>query len=77
MNQQTIYYVFRRSDGEFMGSGYTLYDDATYGGTTVAYPELPDGTKAYWNGTDAWVVPEPEPEPEPEPIPMKTPLPEA
>ena len=53
-----IYYVYRRSDGMFMGSGITLFDDDTYGSTNVQSPTMEDGQMAKWDGC-SWVIQQP------------------
>lgn len=50
-----VYYVFRKSDGLYMGNGITFFDDATYGCTTTPTPPMVDGQEAAWDGS-AWVI---------------------
>lgn len=52
----TIWYVFRREDGAFSGSGTVHYDDETYGSTeTAPPPHDPETAAAVWNG-ESWSV---------------------
>jgi len=50
-----VYYVFRKSDGLYMGNGITFFDDDLYGCTLTPTPPLDDGQAVRWDG-GAWVI---------------------
>jgi len=51
-----IYYVFRKSDGLYMGNGITHFDDDTYGSTVEPVCGLEDGQTAAWDGSKWEIV---------------------
>ena len=55
---KTIYYVFEKATGYFMGSGITYFDDDIYGCTEVPNPDFDFFTQnCIWNGTEWTIVP--------------------
>lgn len=58
MTLDTIYYVFEKSTGEFMGSGTPYFDDEVYGCTTVeSLLYNPDVDTLIWDGSKWNAVP--------------------
>lgn len=56
--EQPIWYVFRREDGVYMGSGTPYHSDSMYDCTLVACPEYdPDTEIPVWDSeTETWAL---------------------
>lgn len=52
---ETIYYVYRKTDGRYMGHGITFFDDAVHGSTTEPVPDMEESQTATWDG-ERWVI---------------------
>ena len=53
-----IYYVYRKDNGEYAGSGTPQIENETHASTTVAIPEYDSETQSVsWNGKK-WVISE-------------------
>jgi hypothetical protein len=48
----TIYYIYRKDNGEYAGSGTPKIDNETHGNTTIAHPEydFENNEIPYWDG---------------------------
>lgn len=53
--QNSIYYVYEKATGKFMGSGTPFFDDEIYGCTEIPCPEYPESESATWDG-EKWVI---------------------
>jgi hypothetical protein len=51
----TIYYIYRKDNGEYAGSGTPKIENEEYGNTTVLVPAYEEDEMAYWNG-EKWEV---------------------
>jgi len=51
----TIYYIYRKDNGEYAGSGTPKIDNKEYGNTTVPVPAYEEDEMAYWLG-EKWEV---------------------
>lgn len=52
----TIWFVFSKQDGSFLGSGTPYHDDDTVGSTAIEAPEYDHTTERLTFTGNAWVV---------------------